>query len=69
MKAHIGVDARTGRVHSVTTAAANVADVTQVAALLQGKEKAVFADACSLGADKRVPAKPGRPWWIGSLVT
>lgn len=66
MKAHIGVDARTGLVHSVTTTAANVADVTQVAALLHGKEKAVFADAGYLGADKRVPAKPGRRWWIAA---
>ena len=30
MKAHIGVDAATGLVHSVATTAANVADVTQV---------------------------------------
>ena len=66
MKAHIGVDARTGLVHSVTTTAANVADVTQVEALLHGKEKAVFADAGYLGADKRVPAKPGRRWWIAA---
>ncbi len=56
MKAHIGVDARTGLVHSVTTTAANVANVTQVEALLHGKEKAVFADAGYLGADRRVPA-------------
>ena len=31
MKAHIGVDAATGLVHSLATTAANVADITQVA--------------------------------------
>lgn len=66
MKAHIGVDERTGLVHSVTTTAANVADVTQVDTLLHGKEKAVFGDAGYIGADKRVPAKRGRRWWIAA---
>ncbi len=62
MKVHIGVDDRTGLVRSVTTTAANVADVTQVLALLHGKEKAVFADAGYIGADKHVPAKRRRRW-------
>ena len=38
MKAHIGVDAATGLVHSVVTTAANVADITQVPRLLHGAE-------------------------------
>ena len=66
MKAHIGVDERTGLVHSVATTAANEADVTQVDKLLHGKEKAVFGDAGYLGAEKRVPAKRGRRWWIAA---
>lgn len=66
MKAHIGVDERTGLVHSVTTTSANVADVTQVGALLHGKEKAVFADAGYIGADKRVPTRRGRRFWIAA---
>lgn len=66
MKAHSGVDERTGRVHSVLATAANEADVTQVDRLLHGKEKAVFADAGYIGADKRVPAKRGRRWWIAA---
>ena len=45
MKVHIGVDEATGLVHSVVTTAANVGDVTQVGALLHGKDKAVFGDA------------------------
>ena len=66
MKAHIGVDERTGLVHSVATTAANEADVTQVDKLLHGTEKAVFGDAGYLGAEKRVPAKRGRRWWIAA---
>ncbi|SOS15929.1 transposase [Pseudomonas syringae pv. cerasicola] len=38
MKAHIGVDATSGLVHSVVGTAANVADVTQVGQLLHGDE-------------------------------
>ena len=52
MKAHIGVDEATGLVHTVTTTAANVADVRQVGELLHGKEKAVFADAGYTGAEQ-----------------
>ncbi len=57
MKAHIGVDAESGLVHTVTTTAANAADVTQVEDLLHGKEKVVHADAGYIGADKRVKSK------------
>jgi transposase, IS5 family len=53
MKAHIGVDSHTGLVHTLTTTAANVADVTQTAQLLHGEEKTVHADAGYTGADKR----------------
>ena len=44
MKAHIGVDADSGLVHTVTTTPANEADVEQIADLLHGKEKQVWAD-------------------------
>jgi len=43
MKAHVGVDADSGLVHSVVSTAANAHDVTQ--ALLHGQETDVFADA------------------------
>jgi IS5 family transposase len=39
MKAHIGVDAESGLVHTVTTTAANAHDVTQAHALLHGQEE------------------------------
>ena len=53
MKAHIGVDVASGVVHTITGTAANEADITQMAAVLHGKEEAVFADAGYTGADKR----------------
>lgn len=53
MKAHIGVDDASGLVHHVVCTAANVADVTQVHALLHGQEDAIFGDSGYTGADKR----------------
>ena len=63
MKAHIGVDADSGLVHSVIGTAANVGDVTQGHDLLHGKEKVVFADAGYQGADKR-PEATGVKWQV-----
>jgi IS5 family transposase len=53
MKAHIGVDVASGVVHTVTGTAANEADINQMAAVLHGREEAVFADAGYTGAEKR----------------
>jgi IS5 family transposase len=53
MKAHIGVDADSGLVHTVVTTAANEADVEVANELLHGKEVTVHADAGYTGADKR----------------
>lgn len=57
MKAHIGVDADSGLVHTVTTTPANEADVEVVDELLHGREVVVHADAGYTGADKRVRRK------------
>jgi len=57
MKAHIGVDADSGLVHTVTTTAANEADVEQVADLLHGKEEQVWGDSGYRGAQTRVQRK------------
>jgi transposase, IS5 family len=54
MKAHIAVDADSGLVHTVTTTAANEADVEQIADLLHGKEQHVWADSGYRGAQARV---------------
>jgi transposase, IS5 family len=53
MKAHIGVDAESGLVHTVVGTAANVNDVTQACALVHGEESDVFADAGYQGVSKR----------------
>ena len=53
MKAHIGVDADSGLVHTVTTTPANAHDVTQAHVLLHGQEEVVFADSGYRGVEKR----------------
>ena len=63
MKAHIGVDADSGLVHSVIGTAANVNDVTKSHGLLHGQEAVVFADAGHQGADKRTEAT-GVKWQV-----
>ena len=65
MKAHIGVDADSGLVHTVTTTAANEADVEQVADLLHGKERFVYADSGYRGAQSRVE-RDGLKWHIAA---
>lgn len=52
-KAHIGVDSKTGLVHTVKTTAANVHDVTVTPDLLTGEETFVYGDSGYIGADKR----------------
>lgn len=68
MKAHIGVDATSGLVHSVVGTAARVADVTQVEQLLQAAETYVSVDAGYTGAAKR-PENAERDviWSIAAL--
>jgi len=63
MKAHIGVDMDSGLVHTVTTTAANEADVNEAAYLLHGKESVAHADAGYTGADKSA-ARKGLNWQI-----
>ena len=53
MKVHIGVDSETGVVHSMTTTAANVHDVTEAHRLLHGGEYRVWGDAGYRGVHKR----------------
>ena len=63
MKAHIGVDADSGLVHTVIGTAANVNDVTQAGALLHGQETVAFGDAGYRGVDKR-PEAQGPTWLV-----
>jgi IS5 family transposase len=53
MKAHIGVDAESGLVHSVHATPANESDVAHTHELLHGQEERVHADAGYTGVDKR----------------
>ena len=53
MKAHIGVDADSGLVHTERGAAANVSDVAEANSLLHGQETDGYGDAGYQGADKR----------------
>jgi transposase, IS5 family len=69
MKAHIGVDAQSGLVHSVSGTAANVADIRQTHALLHGEEQAAYADAGYLGIEKREEIAtqcPGVEWHVAA---
>ena len=45
LKAHIGVDAKEGHVHSLATSAASVADTHMLPDLLHGQERKVWGDA------------------------
>ena len=64
MKAHIGVDAQSGLVHTVKGTSGNVNDVVPANSLLHGEESEVFADSGYRGADKRPEAKEGLNWHI-----
>jgi len=64
MKAHIGVDAESGLVHTVRGTAANVNDVVEANSLLHGQETDVFADAGYQGAGKRPDATDDVNWHV-----
>ena len=53
MKAHTGVDAGTGYVHSVSVTAASVHDLDQITNLVRDDDQVVYADAGYQGVDKR----------------
>ena len=53
MKAHIGSDAGTGYVHSVTATAANVHDLDQAVNVVRADDQVVYCDAGYQGASKR----------------
>lgn len=63
MKAHIGVDAESGLVHTVIGTAANVNDVTQAAGLLHGEETDAWGDAGYQGVTRRDEHKDSQVQW------
>lgn len=64
MKAHIGVDVRTGLTHSLSTTAANVRDLNETANLLHGEEGFISADSSYRGAQKRKELKHVKADWL-----
>ncbi len=64
MKAHIGVDAQSGLVHTLRGTGGNVNDVIEANSLLQGQETDAFGDAGYQGAGKRPDARAGVSWHI-----
>ena len=63
MKAHIGVDAVSGIVHSVVATPANVSDISQAAKLLHGEEAIALGDAGYTGVEKREELKDSAVSW------
>ncbi|AYK17924.1 IS5 family transposase [Aeromonas veronii] len=63
MKAHIGVDAKSGLTHTLETTAANEHDLNQVGNLLHGEEAFVFADAGYQGAENREELADVKAQW------
>ncbi len=64
MKAHIGVDADSGLVHTVRGTSGNVADVVEGNQLLHGEETDSFGDAGYRGVHKRPDARQDVTWHI-----
>ncbi len=53
MKCHIGVDAGSGLVHTITVTAANTHDITEACNLIREDDEVVYGDAAYLGIQKR----------------
>jgi len=68
MKAHIGVDAESGSIHSLETTAANEHDITQAGNLLHGEEKEAFGDSGYRGIEKREELKESTAQWHVSMM-
>ena len=64
MKAHIGVDAESGLVHTVRGTSGHVSDIGEANALLHGQETVAFGDAAYQGIEKRPDAKVDITWHV-----
>ena len=64
LKAHIGVDAKLGLIHSFTTTSANDHDLNQLPELLHGNESFVSADSGYRGVEKRTETKDKNVDWL-----
>ena len=64
MKAHIGVDAKSGLMHTLVTTSAKEHDLNQLENLLHGHEEFVSADAGYQGTEKREALKEVDVDWL-----
>ena len=64
MKAHIGVDAQSGLVHTVRGTSGHVSDIAEGNALLHGQETQAFGDAGYQGIEERPDARLEVDWHI-----
>jgi transposase, IS5 family len=63
MKAHVGVDAESGSIHSLETTPANEHDVTQAGNLLHGEEEDASGDSSYRGVEKREELEESKAQW------
>ena len=68
MKAHIGVDAESGLVHTMRGTSGHASDIAEANALLHGQESVVFGDAGYQGVEKRPEATPAKRATSGTLA-
>jgi IS5 family transposase len=61
MKVHIGVDSRSGLVHSASVTAANVHDSQQLDNVLHGQERRLYGDSAYRGRAQRQALKDSAP--------
>ena len=64
MKAHIGVDADSGLVHTVRGTSGHVSDIAEANSLLHGEENVAFGDAGYQGVEKRPDATKDVTWHV-----
>lgn len=64
MKAHIGVDAESGLLHTVRGTSGHVSDIAEANTLLHGKESIGFGDTRYQGFEKRPDAEADVTWHV-----
>ena len=64
MKAHIGVDADSGLVHTVRGTSGNISDIAEANSLLYGQESVAYGDAGYQGVEKRPDATKEVTWHV-----
>ncbi len=64
MKAHIGMDAESGLVHTVRGSSGHVSDIAEANILLHGEENVAFGDAGYQGFEKRPDATKDVTWHV-----